>query len=152
MLSYLLSLAPLSVTAKAKSDTIKLQFIPYLISAFDQRTRSKVTFPVTLIITVDNLKRAEYVCAMAPKIRDAVFLKLYGYQIKKGTDRKLALTYLADDLKPKITKALNWKIVERVELAPGTPEVPKSAISKFAKKGCMKVEEPRQTKENSSAK
>ena len=96
--------------------------------------------PVAVYIDTPNRRSSTDVCAVAPRLRDALntYLRKETYQLDaKGTITDMAR--MSQGAKPIVEGAVKAENVVAVEIKQGAPQVKASAATMFQKSGCIGV-------------
>lgn len=107
--------------------------------------------PVAVYIDVPNRQASTDVCAMAPRLRDALntYLRKETYKLDAQSNI-VDIKRMSQDARPIVEGAVKASNVTGVEIKQGAPQVKASAASMFQKSGCIGVadasEEPKGAK------
>jgi hypothetical protein len=93
--------------------------------------------PVTVLINTSSSQASEKVCAVAPRVRDAVNQRVTKESYKLDKDGKLDLAKIATDLTPGVKSAGGAENVVSVNVQMGGPHVKGAAATMFARTGCI---------------
>ena len=107
--------------------------------------------PVAVYIYVPNRKASKDVCAVAPRVRDALNTHLRKETYKLDAKGNLQdLPAMSAAARPVVENAAKKENVSGIEIKQGPPQVKSSAASMFQKSGCIgvadAVEEPKAAK------
>ena len=138
-LTALAVLCALSFAASTADANERVQLSAFIVKAENARRKRLVTIPITVIVEVATKKRAQYVCAVAPRIRDAMLRDLP--RIKFSIDRRgnFLAPGATQRAKATVNKALRWNIVEQIHIRQGTPKVSSASAANFARSGCIQL-------------
>ncbi len=104
--------------------------------------------PVAVYIDVPNRKSSTDVCAVAPRLRDALntYLRKETYKLD-AQGNIIDMARMSQGARPVVEGAVKAENVSGVEIKQGAPQVKASAASMFQKSGCIGVadanEEPK---------
>lgn len=126
--------------ATAKADET-VQFAPFAVKTFTVNGQPSGSRPVTMFLDVRNKKHADFVCAMAPRVRDAVLGELTRAPLYLTPDGEIPVVQLAERLQPVIAEALEHNILINVGIVDGIVKIASGAAAKlpFAQTGCSRV-------------
>ena len=115
----------------------RVMFQAFMVNAWRKDGRRVDRVPLTIHLSIKNKKRGNYVCQLAPKVIDSILRHLSRQRFKRGNDGRLVYGTLLTDLKPVVTTALRWDIVQGFTVREGVPKVSSSSAQLFTRTGCM---------------
>lgn len=130
-------LSPPAVRDASADERVQLQ--TFLVRVANNETRRVDRIPITVILSVKNTEHANYTCSLAPRIRDSLLADLRKRQFSRLRNGKMRLTGLDKQLHTKITTALRWDIVRKVQVVEGIPKVSSASAAIFARTGCIQM-------------
>jgi hypothetical protein len=133
-----LSFAAPPLISDAKADE-RVQLQVFVVKAQRTKTKRVDKVPITVILSVKNTKHANYVCSLAPRVRDSLLADLRRRQFSRNRKGKIHMVGLDSQLKPLVTKALRWDIVRKVEVVEGIPKVSSASAAIFSRIGCIQM-------------
>jgi hypothetical protein len=104
--------------------------------------RQRVAYqPITVLIDVANRKRAEFVCAVAPRLHDGIVRAFNRTRFVRDPRGNIALDGLKARLRHVLTDALEWDIIDELTVRMGAPKLPAVAMTRLYEHGCMTMSE-----------
>jgi hypothetical protein len=125
--------APLRAQA---SDTVILSPIMVRVVSHDQKHIG--IQHVTVTLEIPDPDSARYVCAVAPRLRDAIVRDLNRTHFVLDRDGGLTLDGLGKRLQAAMADVLDRDVIEAVHVAPGAPDLPSTVVVRLNRQGCMR--------------
>ena len=118
-----------------------VQFASFAVKTFLISGQPAGSRPVTMFIDVANKRYADYVCAVAPRIRDAVLVELTREPLYLTPEGEMPVQQLAERLKPVISKAIEHDLILNLGIVDGTVKMAVGVAAKLpsAQTGCARV-------------
>ena len=125
-------------TVSARADET-VQLSQFMVRAHSEDGSKTGTRPITLMLNVSDKKRADYVCSMAPRIRDAIVRHLSTQDFVLTKKGKLMIDGIDAELRPIIVEALQWDILEAVHVFHGVRKVSSKLAVRLNQSGCVRI-------------
>jgi len=135
VLTFWLSVA-VAVSVRAE-ETVQLS--SFLVHAQNEDGTKTGTQPITLMIDVQDKKRADYVCAMAPRVRDAIVRHLSTQHFILTKNGTLLIDGIDARLRPIIVEALQWDMLDAVHVFHGSRKVSSKLAVRLNQTGCVRI-------------
>ena len=141
LIAFVAALYLFAPPPSAHAETETVQFATFAVKTFNINGRAGGSRPVTMFIDVANKKHADYVCAVAPRIRDALLVELTRSPVYLTPDGEFPVVELAERLKPVITDALQHDLIVNLGIVEGAVSLGSGAAAKlpYAQTGCARV-------------
>jgi len=136
-----------SQAAEAADPQNRVQLQVFQVKVVDPKG-TQGQMPVAVYIDVPNRQASTDVCAVAPRLRDALntYLRKENYKLD-AQGNIIDIKRMSQDARPIVEGAVKASNVAGVEIKQGAPQVKASAASMFQKSGCIGVadanEEPK---------
>ena len=123
------------VGSASASERVLLQ--AFVVDAVSRDHKRIDRVPITVTMQVKNETRGNYICKLAPKVIDSILIELSKKRFERSPDGALVFAGVNEQLKPIVTSALRWDIVDRIIFKEGAPKIASSSAQLFARTGCM---------------
>lgn len=127
--------APPSAGSASAAERVLLQ--AFVVDAVSRDHKRIDRVPITVTMQVKNKTRGNYVCKLAPKVIDSILVELSKKRFERTPDGALIFAGVNEHLKPIVTSALRWDIVDQINFKEGAPKIASSSAQLFARTGCM---------------
>ncbi len=118
--------------------TSEVLLSPVVVRATTDNKRT-INQMVSVSLWFNDAKQANYACALGPRLREALFLKMKKTKFKSDRYGKLKLSGMAKQLKPVMNKALNQNIIQMVHIIQGDRDIPVALMARLNKTGCIRL-------------
>lgn len=135
ILAGMMFYAPSQISTASAAERVQLQ--AFVVDAVSRDHKRIDRVPITVTMLVKSKQRGNYVCKLAPKVIDSILVELSRKRFERGADGHLLFAGMDAHLKPIVTSALRWDIVDGIDFKEGAPRISSSSAQLFARTGCM---------------
>jgi len=140
ILACLFALACFAPASNADATEI-IQLAPFMVHAQPEGTGIVRFQPISVRLVVRDKKRADYVCALYPRLRDAVVRYLSTQRFVLTKKGHLSIDGIEQQLRRIMTGALRWDILEKIDVIRGSHELPSVVAARLMQDGCLRIED-----------
>ena len=127
-----------------------VQFSQFMIRAQSEDGTKTGILPISIILDVSDKKRADYVCNMAPRVRDAIVRRLSTETFILAKNGSLMIDGVGDQLRPVISEALQWDVLDAIHVFQGAPKVSSKLAVRLSQAGCARIADDTRPKAHES--
>lgn len=139
VVAALVALALAMAAPKADAEEI-IQLAPLLVHAQIEGTSTVRQLPISVRLEVSTTKRADYVCAVYPRLRDAVVRYLNSRRFPVTRNGQLEIKGIDTQLRPVMTQAIDWDILDKIHVIQGSFDLPSVIAARLIQNGCLRIE------------
>lgn len=133
LLGALIAAAPPVALAMERVQIASL-IVPSQASSIPHSDRAAIT----LFVDVKNLKEGQYVCALSPRVREAVTKVAYAKPLPRKADGRLDVPKIHASVAPVVQRIVKPVVPVAVEVVDGTRDVANKALApQFRAHGCV---------------
>lgn len=136
-----LLLAPMVTYTSSAHATNRVQLSTFLLKVVEGGRTKVGQLPITIYLELPDKGSAEYLCAIAPRVRDVILQKLNKETYVLNRKQKLNVKVLEDKIRPSVIRSVKKVKVLDVQVRQGAPKVSSSGARLFHRTGCMQVNE-----------
>ena len=118
-----------------------IQLAPLLVNAQIEGTSTIRQLPISVRLEVSTTKRADYVCSVYPLLRDSVVRYLNERHYPVALNGHLEIKGIGSQLRPVMTKAIQWDILDKIDVIQGSFELPSVIAARLTQSGCLRIDD-----------
>jgi hypothetical protein len=119
------------------SETVQLA--PVMVAARAHGGAEMVRQPLSIRLETSDKQSADYVCALYPRLRDALVRDLGTRRFVVAADGTFPVDGLGERLRPAMTRALGRDLIGGIDLVHGTHPLPSVMAARLMRGGCLRI-------------
>ena len=139
LMGLLLTTSLVGVTSKPVHAMERVQLSVFLVNIVEAGRKKTGQMPITIYLDLKDRDEADYVCGIAPRIRDSIFQHLNKEVFYLDTKNKFDVKKLRLDLWPIAYKAIPNVKLQNMLVVQGEGKVSSSEARLFSRRGCRIV-------------
>ncbi len=118
---------------------VKVQLSTFLIKVVEGKRTKVGQLPITVFLEIPDKRSAEYLCAIAPRVRDVILRKLNNETYVLNRKQKLNTDVIKDKISRPVIRSVKRVKILSVSVKQGAPKISSSSARLFHRTGCMQV-------------